>query len=355
MSDADKSADSNNPESDNAMLDRIASVGKSLTSTLNLPEVQNALVREVEANFQPGHWALLLVDEDRKKLRFEVAVGQGMEALQGTWMDLHAGLAGSAFSSEGVIYTPDSADLSDLPDLPNGVSARNGVAVRLHAAGRTSGVLTLFNLPVSDGNFGAADQRLLGALADFAGIAIDNALTVHRIRELTVTDDVTSLYNARYLQQALDQEYKRSRRYKTPTSVIFIDLDYFKTVNDNYGHLVGSSVLRETAEILRENLRATDIPTRYGGDEFVIILPETPQEDAMLVARRCLESMHEHTFGVAEGHPCQISASFGLATLPDDTNDPMELIRLADQAMYYVKEHGRDAIATASEISQQSV
>lgn len=329
------------------------SIGKALTSTLNQSEVLSIIMEKISELFNPTHWSLLLYDEEKCNLRFEIVVGEGTEQLQGNTLPADTGIAGWVARNGQMVVCSDVRQderFDGYFDRQTGARTENVVAVPLRSKGETLGVIELINA-LDDESFSNLGGELLATLADYAAIGIENARSVQRIRELTVTDDVTSLYNARYLQHALEAEYRRSRRFGTPFSVLFIDVDYFKYVNDNYGHLVGSAVLWETAQILRENLRATDVATRYGGDEFVVVLPETSQEEAIVVASRCRDAVNAHTFGTEQGTPCKVSMSFGIATLPDDTDDKVDLIRLADQAMYYVKEGGRDAIATISMVN----
>lgn len=330
------------------------SIGKALTSTLNLSEVLSIIMEQIRELFNPSHWSLLLYDEDRRELRFEIVVGQGATHLQGTWLPIDKGIAGwVAREVTPVVVRDVRSDPRFAPefDAETGFSTRNIVAVPLVSKERLLGVIELINL-LDDTEFGDRELELLRTLADFSAIAIENARAVQRIRELTVTDDVTTLFNARYLQQSLEQEFRRCQRAGQRLSVVFLDLDHFKVVNDTHGHLVGSEILRETALILRDSLRATDIAARYGGDEFVLILPNTGQEEAVMVASRIREAIKMFRFGLRHGVECRLTASFGIATLPDDTEDRIELIRLADQAMYWVKEHSRDNIATASALRE---
>jgi len=130
-------------------------------------------------------------------------------------------------------------------------------------------------------------------------------------------------------------------------TLIFLDLDHFKFVNDTYGHLIGSKVLRETATVLKGNLRDCDIATRYGGDEFVLLLPETSKNQAHDVAKRIRTAIKAHLFIADEDLNIKLTASFGLASFPEDAITKLDLIRRADQAMYRVKETTRDDIALA--------
>jgi diguanylate cyclase (GGDEF)-like protein len=177
-----------------------------------------------------------------------------------------------------------------------------------------------------------------------AAIALDNAIALQKAEALSVTDDLTRLYNSRYLNQALRREAKRATRSGRPLSLLFLDLDGFKTVNDNHGHLAGSQALAETATIVRGCARETDIVARFGGDEFALILPDTGQEGAMAVAGRIRDRVGAAQFLASEGLSLHLTVSIGVATLPDSVGSAEELLRAADAAMYQVKASGKNGI-----------
>jgi diguanylate cyclase (GGDEF)-like protein len=162
-------------------------------------------------------------------------------------------------------------------------------------------------------------------------------------------DDCTGLYNARHLNFVLDAEIYRSTRYEYEFSVIFFDLDYFKQVNDLYGHLIGSKLLWLIGDTLKSNLRLIDYAFRYGGDEFVVILPQTSKESALSVLRRLKDLLTSKVFFQAENLNIKVTASFGIATFPADGRSRREILRMADEAMYLVKKTTRDDIALAGE------
>src|SRR6185295_5809237 len=145
----------------------------------------------------------------------------------------------------------------------------------------------------------------------------------------------------------IGREIKRCKRHGIPLSVIFLDLDGFKGVNDQYGHLAGSRTLSEVGQILMSAVRESDVLARYGGDEFVVVLPETPSGGAMVIAERIRRAIEEHAFLEAQGLKARISASFGVATYPDHALTPEGLIQKADQAMYRVKERNKNGIEVA--------
>ena len=172
---------------------------------------------------------------------------------------------------------------------------------------------------------------------------------MQRIHELTIIDDCTALYNARHLKFVLDAEIYRSTRYGHEFSVIFIDLDHFKQVNDVYGHLVGSKLLWMIGDILKSNLRLIDYAFRYGGDEFVVLLPQTSKANALRVARRVRDLLNSKVFFSEENLNIKVTASFGVATFPGDGRSHREILRWADEAMYLVKNTTRNNIALAGE------
>ncbi|HLG54624.1 MAG TPA: GGDEF domain-containing protein [Vicinamibacterales bacterium] len=190
----------------------------------------------------------------------------------------------------------------------------------------------------------------LRALLEPSAIALDNALALQKAEALSVTDDLTRLSNSRYLNVVLRRESKRAIRNGRPLSLLFLDLDSFKQVNDKHGHLAGSKVLVEAAAVIRGCARETDVVARFGGDEFSLVLPETGAEGALSVAMRILERMRASRFLTSDGLAIRQTASIGVATLtPDEPRSAEELMREADMAMYRVKAAGKDGIHIAQE------
>jgi diguanylate cyclase (GGDEF)-like protein len=171
-------------------------------------------------------------------------------------------------------------------------------------------------------------------------------------REKAFVDDVTSLYNARYLLSALDREVNRAARSQSKLSVLFLDLDRFKAVNDRFGHLIGSRVLRELGGLLQESVRAIDTVGRYGGDEFTILLVDTGLEGALSVADRIRQSVADHGFGAERGLDLRLTISVGVATFPLHGETRERLLDLADKAMYLAKALGRNLVCSADDLSQ---
>jgi diguanylate cyclase (GGDEF)-like protein len=222
---------------------------------------------------------------------------------------------------------------------------RSIVCVPVRSKLRVLGVIQLVNVHLDQ--FSDQEMYFLQSLCDYAAIAIENARAVEKIQELTITDDCTGLYNARHLYKTLEAEVYRSSRFGYEFSVLFIDLDHFKQVNDTHGHLIGSKLLAEIGYLIKAQLRLIDFAFRYGGDEFVVLLPQTGKDSAITVAKRLRDSLRASMFCKEEGLNLNVRASIGMATYPHDAKTPHDVIRQADEMMYLVKNTTRDNIGVA--------
>ncbi len=205
------------------------------------------------------------------------------------------------------------------------------------------GIIILFNEPGSDFR-SDINGKNLHFLLDQSSLAFDNAARYAMARNLVNIDELTGLFNYRYLDIALEREIKRTERYSSSLSIIFLDLDLFKNVNDTHGHLVGSKVLKEVGMLLKKMTREVDFVFRYGGDEFTIILVETGMAGAAIVAERIRRSIEAHNFLADEGFQIKITACLGYACFPDDSKSKTELLELSDQAMYHGKLSGKNVV-----------
>lgn len=208
------------------------------------------------------------------------------------------------------------------------------------------GIVALF---APEGGFLPAEinQRSLHFLQNQTSLAFENAARFASARNLLYIDELTGLFNYRYLELALDRELKRAERYGSSVALLFIDLDLFKGVNDTHGHLIGSRVLGEVGALLRKSVRDVDLVIRYGGDEYTIILVETDAESAAFVAERIRLTIERHGFIADEGYDIHLSACIGYACFPEDTKSKIELLEAADKAMYRGKFSGRNRVFRA--------
>jgi diguanylate cyclase (GGDEF)-like protein len=190
---------------------------------------------------------------------------------------------------------------------------------------------------------GRRDHALYPRMKDFAaflGVALDNLRVLEEVRRESHVDHLTGIHNYRYAMEVLQREIDRARRFGQSFSILMIDLDRFKEFNDRHGHLAGNDALREIAQLFRRSVRSVDTAAKYGGDEFILILPNTDREGAAQLARRLLEEMSR----IPPGREHGVSASIGVATCPDDAAQLRDLIECADRALYRAKEEGGGAV-----------
>jgi diguanylate cyclase (GGDEF)-like protein len=247
---------------------------------------------------------------------------------------------GIAFSKvQARLFTPGGAASQAPPEAVLGGFA----AFPIVTNSRLSGLLAVAGKPVARIN--AETEAFLAQIANQAQIVMENSRLFDRIKNLSIRDGLTNLYNHRHSIELLTNEFERVGRYETGVSLLMVDIDHFKRINDAHGHPVGDSVLREVARVLKDTLRAVDSLGRYGGEEFIAILPHTSHDEALQTADRLRRAIEEHLFRCA-GKELRTTVSVGVASFPSDTVDaPADLVREADKALYRAKEGGRNRVA----------
>jgi diguanylate cyclase (GGDEF)-like protein len=231
-----------------------------------------------------------------------------------------------------------------VPFSKESVFIRSILCYPLQRRGERVGAIELINK--GNGAFTRADQDLVEMMLNPLAIAIRTVDMFENAERLTITDDLTKLFNYRYLMKYLQADVKRCLRYKKKVSLLFIDVDGFKRINDTFGHLVGSQALAEMGQVFKRIVRETDVVGRYGGDEFVIVLPETPLNGAMVIAERIRKKVEECEF-VAQNLSIRLTVSLGVANCPKHTLTAEGLIKKADAAMYRAKELSKNSIKVA--------
>jgi diguanylate cyclase (GGDEF)-like protein len=225
-----------------------------------------------------------------------------------------------------------------------GVEAGPALFVPLRLRDHSPGYLSVYRCRGAS-PFGAEDVRLLTLLAAWAAMALENLRLAQNVEKLAVTDDLTQVYNYRFLKSALRREIKRAGRYHQDLALLMLDVDNLKTYNDRHGHLRGSYLLREMAGLFASHVRSWDLVAKYGGDEFTVILPQTGIAGALTAAERLRAAVEEHRFPLAG--PAEITVSVGVAAFPAEGQTTSALIETADRALYLAKQRGRNQVATS--------
>lgn len=315
------------------------------THTLNKVSSLDDLIRAfndlLSSRLGYPYLALLLYDEADGSLRLASAPLYPRH-LQGLVLPRGQGICGAvAETGKGVIVDDVTRDPRYYPGLEN---ARSQIAVPVRRDGRLIGVLSVESPRVAA--FSERDLKLLSAIADEVAVAVERAELLQRVERQAITDPLTGLYNRGYLVARVREEWSRAARFGHELSLLFIDLDDFKLVNDHLGHEVGDRVLAAVARVLKESSRTFDCAARYGGDEFVLVLPETGAEGAAAVARRIQERLS--AYAKEFGPPLEglLGASIGIAAYPAHAATWSDLLRIADRAMYGAKRSGKRRFAT---------
>jgi diguanylate cyclase (GGDEF)-like protein len=302
----------------------------------------------------------------RNSLTFIAAFGDRAAGLVGQTIAADRGIAGRVYRTGKAHRTADARGdrfFFSGVDEETSYTTRSLVGIPIRIEQEVCGVLELINRDGAD-EFSEHDTDLLEIFAGYISVSIQNVLDGRQAQEIAKRDNLTGLYNDRFLHVALTEAIRRAREEERDLAVLFLDLDFFKHVNDNHGHLAGSQVLREVGHLLRQKVRDPEsLPARYGGDEFVLVVSGLGLEDAVDLAEDIRTEILAHTFCDREGdiqleplHLTGITCSIGVATLLRHLTDEPSLekcrstlLRLADAAMYVAKETGRNRTAVAGE------
>ena len=337
-----------------AQMDLLQDIGMKLVSIINPDELFALIVAETRQRLHYDTCAILEVNGDH--LVFKASSEEFPKELIGLQIPIGKGITGRCALEKKVVNV---GDIRRDPDyIRSGIlDIRSEIACPVISEGDLLGVLTVESK--NENAFNEDDVRLLSILSLQVAVGMRNARMYAEIERMAVTDPLTGLYNYRYFYQRLGAELARSQRYHHPLSIIMIDLDDFKKINDHCGHLCGDRVLREAAQAIRKNIRRYDEPmvlkgaeldivSRYGGEEFIIIQPDTPLAGS-LVCAEILRKMLETQVGSKSGLPCNedspqlVTGSFGVADFREgETLESM--IKRADTAMYQSKEQGKNRV-----------
>jgi len=317
-------------------------ISRDAIATLNPDEVLAKIAEQLEHGLTYDHLGIALLDYTTRELVIHAEGGVRRGSL-GRHHPLDSGLIGQ------VARTGKAATFRRIANVQNGPNpvhpdSLTAMALPIFYGDHLHGVLYVESLELVD--FSEEETLLLSTLADLISGALHNALTFQKAQEQAITDGLTGVKTHRFFMEALSSEWKRSSRAGRCFALVLMDLDRFKFVNDFYGHLEGDLVLQRVGQILESNCRRSDVVARYGGDEFVILMPETAMEQARQLASKLR--------GWVASDPLlrekNISASFGIACYPLHGSSPQELIQVADASMYLSKHQGGNTVSTADHV-----
>ncbi len=338
-------------------LELVQDIGLHLVTIVKAEELFPWIVRQIQERLHRHSCAILRVDGNQ--LVLEASTGGYAQELVGMRIPFGQGITGRCAEEKRIVNVGDVR--SDPGYITSGVEgARSEIAAPIHFEGQLHGVLTIESGAVDA--FDDDDVRLLSTLSAQVAVGLHQARMFGEAERMAVTDALTGLYNYRYFYERLHSEMARSARYGHPLSLVMIDLDHFKSVNDRFGHLKGDEVLREVATTVRRNTRRYDEPTtvkhtdidiasRYGGEEFIVIMPETGAAGAAIAAERLRAALEAEVGQAAglkgeNGQPWNITGSFGVAVFEKGLGSE-SFIKRADDATYQAKHDGRNRVVVA--------
>lgn len=322
-------------------------MGDTLSSTHDMNKMLAVILETAMVTLRAEAGAVMLYTANRDELYIKVGreLADRVDDAQGR-VKVGEGVAGVVGQSGEPVHGTVGERPGELRLAAGEPRARAVIAVPLKAHGRTLGVLSLYD-KIGARDFDDNDLSTIRSFANQATVAIDNVLLHQESQRLSITDGLTGLWNYRYFQMTFDKEIERASRFARPLSLLMLDLDKFKDVNDTYGHQRGDSVLIELATRIKGAIREVDTLARYGGEEFVLILPETDTAGAEQAAEKLCELVRQRRFGNTNEETLKLTVSIGVAVFPDHAPSPGLLVKAADTALYAAKESGRDRYLVA--------
>ncbi len=335
--------------------DVFCKIGVILTSSLQPKEVIHRVMELIGNYFSPQNWSLLLMEESTGRLKFEIVMGVDAQKCKGLYIDKGEGIVGWVCEhGQPAIVADTSTDdrFSSRIDSIMGFKTHSVVCVPLlNGQNKVIGAIELVNKIVSPSttsassknlkpiiptyeSFTVTDMDILSSIATFTGIAVENAFLYKKVEELAMVDSLTGISNRHYFNEVLRQETEKVKRYKHSICLLMMDVDNFKMINDTFGHVTGDRILRSVADILRIAVRESDFLARFGGDEFVIIMPEAKENHAFILAKRIQDMIAR--WNAQESTPgLKLNLSIGIHEANKDTID--NLLVEADRDLYQCK------------------
>jgi diguanylate cyclase (GGDEF)-like protein len=320
-------------------LTTLSHIGRAFATTLKLTEILESAIASLVKDLGYDRAQLFLLDESTKVIAENISID-----FRGTFRTVDM--------SAGVSPLIESLMYETKPSFLTRKFSSNLIGyVPIKYKSKRTGLLIIDNLftrqPMT-----AYDLAFLNILSDQLATVIENSRLFERVEKLSITDSLTGLFNHQYFYERLDEEITRANRFTNPLSIIMLDIDFFKSFNDTFGHQSGDTVLTTVSQIIQKNIRSIDVASRYGGEEIVIILPETDLGGAQRIAERILYNITTHEFKMTNDQIAHITVSMGVVSYPIDATVKPDLVRKADIALYWVKNHGRNAIKAYRECKE---
>src|SRR5216684_1844888 len=328
-----------------SQLEAINTVARETTVVLDVKELLSKACAKIRPAFEVSHVSMLVKEEEDLVLQAHHG-DLTLRIPEGGKVPAGAGLWGQALrESKTVIENNVQTD----PDFV-GIYLESGsrMCIPLVSFGQTLGVLVLDS--ARPGSFSVSDIQSLESVADICATATQNAHYVERVKQLAYLDGLTGIFNRRFFEVRIEEEVERARRFDSGMAVIMVDIDQFKRLNDEFGHLLGDEVLRQVSSLFYQQLRKIDVVCRYGGEEFAILLSQTSLQHAMSVAEKLRRLVETWQF---PGVPRSVTISAGTATYPDHGTTRDELVQAADSGLYAAKQAGRNCVRVACEVQQR--
>lgn len=337
---------------DNAQATKLMTMFTALSRAESKEELNDSILAMAADLVEASCGSLMFIDENGEHLKIEAALGMNMQLAKSMVVQVGNGIAGKV-AAGGLPLLVNDIEKDKRIGIPNRprFKTKSFVSIPIKLREETIGVLNLSDKK-NQGIFTEADLNLLITFAGHASIMIERSLSIERagfLEQLSITDPLTGLYNRRFLKRRMEEELARSIRQNLSLTVMMIDLDNFKIYNDLCGHLAGDRALKKMARILSDAARQMDVVTRYGGEEFCIILPGTSKKESIFVAERMRREIEAEEFPHEENLPMgRLTASVGVASYPEDGSTEAVLLKAADMALYRAKAEGRNRVVIAN-------
>lgn len=326
------------------ILTRINEVAKSINSTLELPEIIDAAIRELPKLLNANKCSLFLYNPTSEELTMAAHNHYDLDQNLDLRISIHSSqLLGQAVKQGRSILIRDIEKEFGLKNRSK-YKSKSSMITLLQSGDKLLGVINI-NDKIDGTEFDEWDFSIALNINEHLATAISNAQLFAQTRRLSITDGLTDLYNHRYFQETLEREVVRSNRYHKPLALLMLDIDFFKKVNDTYGHLSGDMVLQSISNLLKNLLRRSDLPCRYGGEEIAVILTDTDFKNAILTAERIRQAVEQLEIVNEGGSVIRITVSIGVtAYVPNLSKQKM--IEQADLALYEAKHSGRNRVCS---------